>query len=172
LTGEEKGELGSEYFAKYPTVTGRMVADVNMDMFLPLFPLRWLEVQGLNESTLGPDVRAVAEAEGVKVQSDKDPDKNRFIRSDQYSFVKAGVPALAFKFGYQKGDPEEKIFKNWYATRYHGLKDDTDQPVDLEAAAEFNDILKSLLVRVADEDQSPHWNQDSFFKRFPEAHGM
>ena len=56
VTGEEKGELGSAVFAANPTVQGRIVADLNMDMFLPLFPLKWLEVQGLNESTLGADI--------------------------------------------------------------------------------------------------------------------
>jgi Zn-dependent M28 family amino/carboxypeptidase len=100
VTGEEKGELGSSYFAVHPTVHGRIVADLNMDMYLPLFPLKWLEVQGLNESSLGQDVREVAQQAGVKVQADKEPNRNRFIRSDQYSFIKKGVPALAFKFGY------------------------------------------------------------------------
>ncbi len=164
LTGEEKGELGSEYFTNYPTVKGKMVADLNMDMFLPLFPLKWLEVQGLEESTLGDDIRQVAEAEGVKVQPDQQPDKNRFTRSDQYSFVKAGVPAVAFKFSFQKGDPEEKISKQWYATRYHDVSDDTSQPVDLAAAARFDDLLKSLLVRLADAEHAPEWNDDSYFK--------
>jgi hypothetical protein len=166
LTGEEKGELGSLYFARYPSVKGRIVADLNMDMFLPLIPLKCLEVQGLDESTLGQDVTSVAEAAGVKVQADHEPNRNRFVRSDQYSFVKMGVPALAFKFGYKKGDPEERIFENWYANRYHGVKDDARQPVDLKAAAEFNDLLKSLLVRVADQDETPKWHEDSFFKRF------
>lgn len=171
LTGEEKGELGSEYFARYPSVKGRMVADLNMDMFLPLFPLKWLEVQGLYESTLGADIKAVAEEAGVNVQADKEPNQNRFIRSDQYSFAKAGVPSVAFKFGYQKGDPEEKIFQHWYASRYHGVRDDAEQPVDLEAAAQFNDLLRALLVRVADADEAPKWNEDSFFKRFVTSSG-
>jgi hypothetical protein len=166
LTGEEKGELGSAYFARYPGVKGRIVADLNMDMFLPLIPLKRLEVQGLQESTLGADAEAVAEAAGIKVQADQEPGRNRFIRSDQYSFVKAGVPALAFKFGYQKGDAAEKIFENWYATRYHSVKDDSRQPMDVHAATEFNDLLKSLLVRVADADESPRWREDSFFRRF------
>src|SRR5205807_1376424 len=51
VTGEEKGELGSQYFAGHPTISGKIVADLNMDMYLPLFPLKWLEVQGLTEST-------------------------------------------------------------------------------------------------------------------------
>jgi hypothetical protein len=169
VTGEEKGELGSGYFAAHSTVPGRIVADINMDMFLPLFPLRYLEVQGLNESTLGDDIRAVAAAAKVEIQADKEPNANRFIRSDQYSFIKKGVPALAFKFGWIPGSPEEKIFKAWYSTRYHGVSDDATQPVDLAAAAQFNGILTALLERVADAPQAPEWKPDSFFRRFVSA---
>jgi peptidase M28-like protein len=166
VTGEEKGDLGSEYFAAHPTIAGRIVADLNMDMYLPLFPLKWLEVQGLNESTLGDDVRAVARAAGVEVQADKEPNRNRFIRSDQYSFIKHGIPAVAFKFGYIPGGAENKIFKNWYTNRYHGVTDDVKQPVDLAGAAQFNEILKNLALRVASAEQPPSWKTDSFFRRF------
>ncbi|HXW56945.1 MAG TPA: M28 family metallopeptidase [Candidatus Cybelea sp.] len=166
VTGEEKGELGSEYFAAHPTVRGPIVADINMDMYLPLFPLKYLEVQGLGESTLGDDIRAVCAESGVQVQADKEPEHNRFIRSDQYSFIKKGVPSLAFKFGYIPGTPEEKIFKAWYAERYHAPSDDVNQPVDLAAAAQFNDILRKLALRVADAGQRPAWKPDSFFRRF------
>jgi hypothetical protein len=166
VTGEEKGELGSEYFAAHPTVSGLIVADINMDMYLPLFPLKYLEVQGLGESTLGDDVRVVASEAGVQIQADKEPEHNRFIRSDQYSFIKKGVPALAFKFGWVSGSPEEKTFKAWYAERYHGPSDDLSQPVDLAAAAQFNAILEKLALRVANADQRPEWKQDSFFRRF------
>jgi Zn-dependent M28 family amino/carboxypeptidase len=166
VTGEEKGELGSAYFAEHPTVQGRIVADLNMDMYLPLFPLKWLEVQGLNESTLGRDITEAARLAGVQVQADKEPNHNRFIRSDQYSFIKKGVPSLAFKFGYIPGGPEEKIFKNWYATRYHGVTDDVNQPVDEAAAARFNEILRNLAVWVADADKPPSWLPNSFFRRF------
>jgi hypothetical protein len=166
VTAEEKGELGSQYFAAHPTVSGPLVADINMDMYLPLFPLKYLEVQGLGESTLGDDIRAVAEPAGVQVQADKEPEHNRFIRSDQYSFIKKGIPALAFKFGYIPGTPEEKIFKTWYAERYHGPADDLGQPVDTAAAAQFNAIVERLLVRVANAAKRPEWNSDSFFRRF------
>src|SRR6266404_6277694 len=113
VTAEEKGLLGSEYFASHPTVKGKVVADFNMDMYLPLFPLKYLEVQGLGESSLGNDVTAVAKDAGVTVQADKQPDHVRFIRSDQYSFIKQGVPSLAFKFGWLPGTPEEKLFNDW-----------------------------------------------------------
>jgi len=166
VTAEEKGLLGSEFFASHPTVKGGIVADLNMDMYLPLFPLKFLEVQGLGESTLGDDVTAVAKSVGVTVQADKQPDHVRFIRSDQYSFIKKGVPSLAFKFGWLPGTPEEKIFNDWYKERYHGVKDDLSQPVDAAAAAQFNVILEELALRVADADARPSWKADSFFRRF------
>jgi hypothetical protein len=167
VTGEEKGLLGSRYFAEHPTVERKnIVADLNMDMYLPLFPLKYLEVQGLGESTLGDDIRAICEAAGVQVQADKQPDHNRFIRSDQYSFIRKGVPALAFKFGWLPGTPEEKKFNDWYKERYHGPTDDVNQPVDAAAAARFNDILGKVALRVADAAERPRWKTDSFFRRF------
>ncbi|HLV95191.1 MAG TPA: M28 family peptidase [Candidatus Acidoferrales bacterium] len=135
-------------------------------MYLPLFALKYLEVQGLGESTLGDDIRAVCERAGVQVQADKEPEHNRVIRSDQYSFIKKGLPALAFKFGYIPGTPEEKLFKGWYAERYHAPSDGVKQPVDLVAAAQFNAILEKLALRVADAEQRPAWEPDSFFGRF------
>jgi hypothetical protein len=166
VTAEEKGLLGSQYYAAHPTVKGAIVADLNMDMYLPLFPLKYLEVQGLGESSLGDDVTAVAREFGVTVQADKQPDHVRFIRSDQYSFIKRGVPALAFKFGWLPGSPEEKLFNDWYKERYHGPADDTSQPVDKAAAAQFDAILGQLALRVADSPARPTWKSDSFFRRF------
>jgi hypothetical protein len=167
VTGEEKGELGSRYFAAHPTVPVRqIVADINLDMFLPLYALKVLEVQGLAESTLGEQIRAAAAELGVAVQTDREPEQNRFIRSDQYSFIRRGVPALAFKFGYEFGSPEEKIRQAWVRERYHKSSDDLDQPVDKESAARFDRIIMGLLERVADDPARPQWNADSFFKRF------
>jgi Zn-dependent M28 family amino/carboxypeptidase len=166
VTAEEKGLLGSQYYASHPTVQGPIVADLNMDMYLPLFPLKYLEVQGLGESSLGDDITEVCKESGVTVQADKQPDHVRFIRSDQYSFIKKGVPSLAFKFGWLPGTPEEKLFNDWYKDRYHGPADDTSQPVDKAAAARFNDILGKLALRVADASSRPTWKPDSFFRRF------
>jgi Zn-dependent M28 family amino/carboxypeptidase len=169
VTGEEKGLLGSRYFAAHPTVKpGSMVADLNVDMFLPLFPLRSVTVYGLNESDLGDEIRAVAKARGVRVQDDLEPERNIFIRSDQYSFIRRGIPALAMKVGYEKGSPEEKIVNTWLKERYHAPADDLKQPVDLECAARFDDLLRALAEAVADRPERPRWNANSFFKRFAE----
>jgi hypothetical protein len=167
VTAEEKGELGSRYFAFRPTVPfGQIVADINLDMFLPLYALKVIEVQGLAESSLGESVRAAAKTLGVDVQTDREPEQNRFIRSDQYSFIRRGVPALAFKFGYEFGSPEETIRRNWVRDVYHKPSDDTSQPVNLEGAALFDRVIMTLLQRVANDAARPTWNADSFFKRF------
>ena len=170
VTGEEKGLLGSKYFVNHPTVDGsHIVADLNLDMFLPLHALHYLEVQGLNESSLGDDIRAVAHEAGVEIQADREPDRNLFIRSDQYNFIRKGIPALAFKFGYGNGSPEEKLQKEWLKNRYHAPSDDVNQPVDLAAAAQFNHIILLLALKVADSPDRPHWKGDSFFRRFAMA---
>jgi len=167
LAAEEKGELGSRYFAAHPTgPAANIVADINLDMFLPLYPLKVIEVQGLTESTLGDNVRAAAKSLGVDVQTDREPEQNRFVRSDQYSFVRRGIPALAFKFGYEFGSPEEKIRRDWIRDRYHKPSDDLKQPVDTAAAALFDRVIAGLLQRVADDPVRPHWTADSFFQRF------
>jgi hypothetical protein len=167
VTGEEKGLQGSRYFSTHPTVSGKsIVADVNLDMFLPLHRLEYLEVQGLDESTLGDDIRAVGEQAGIKIQADKEPQRNLFIRSDQYSFIRQGVPALAFKFGYLPGSPEEKLHKDWLTNRYHAPSDDLNQPVDKAAAARFNEVILHLTERVANAPERPKWKPDSFFRRF------
>lgn len=167
VTGEEKGLLGSEYFTSAPTVPMQnIVADINMDMYLPLFPLKYLQVMGLEESTLGADIRAVCAKDGITVQPDPEPNRNIFIRSDQYNFIRHGVPALTFKFGYLPGSPEEKKAKDWLRDRYHAPSDDLNQPVDKEAAARYNRVMLDLGIRVADEKERPHWNPDSFFRRF------
>jgi Zn-dependent M28 family amino/carboxypeptidase len=167
VTGEEKGLLGSRYFATNPTVApDKIVADLNTDMFLPIVPLKVLTVYGLAESDLGQRAAAIAMQLGYRVQPDPEPLRNAFIRSDQYSFIKQGIPSLAMKVGFERGTPEEKIFKDWLTERYHAPSDDANQPVDLAAAAGFEEVMRGLTLQVANDPQRPTWNKDSYFRRF------
>jgi Zn-dependent M28 family amino/carboxypeptidase len=170
VTAEEKGLLGSRYFAYHPTVPAKaIVANINMDMFLPLFPMRAVMVFGLDESDLGATVRRVASSMGFSVQGDPEPLRNRFIRSDQYSFIRRGIPALALKVGYEPNSEDAAKHAAWTKERYHAPSDDLQQPVDRQAAVGFNDLLERLTVAVADAPQRPRWNDTSFFKRFAPA---
>ena len=167
VTGEEKGLLGSRYFTSHPTVKpGSMIANINIDMFLPIVPLKILTVYGLAESDMGDMARDVAQTLGVQVQPDPEPQRNSFIRSDQYNFIRHGVPALAMGVGFEKGSPEQTTFKNWLTQRYHASSDDLDQPVDLAAAGKYEEIVHTLMMRVADDPGRPQWKADSFFRRY------
>jgi hypothetical protein len=167
MTAEEKGLLGSRYFAASPTVPAAgVVANLNTDMFLPLFPLRSVIAQGLEESDLAGDLRRAARPLGIEVLTDPEPERNAFIRSDQYSFIRRGIPALSLKVGFKRDSPEHEIIKRWRTERYHGPADDLTQPVDLQSATDFNRLYLRVVEEVANRPDRPRWNGDSFFRRF------
>ena len=167
VTAEEKGLLGSKYFAQHPTVPIKsIVADINVDMFLPIVPLKILRVQGINESDLGSRSAAVAQSLGIKPIADPEPLRNAFIRSDQYSFIKKGVPAVKADVGFELGTPEQKILKDWLTNRYHAPSDDINQPVDLQAAALYEEFTRRLLIETANAPARPQWKPESFFRRY------
>jgi Zn-dependent M28 family amino/carboxypeptidase len=166
VTAEEKGLLGSYYFAKNPTVPkGSIVADLNFDMPLPLWPLKSVFAPGENESTLGADARAIAAVQGLAMAQDALPDRNVFIRTDQYSFVREGIPALAFKFGFAKDTPQFDIEHQWRANRYHAPSDDLNQPGVLkEEAVKLDNFVAALALKVANADSRPEWLPTSIFR--------
>jgi Zn-dependent M28 family amino/carboxypeptidase len=167
VTAEEHGLLGSRYFAGEPTVPkSSIVANINMDMFLPLFPMKSVMVLGLDESDLGDRVREVAARSGLAVGADSQPERNRFTRSDQYSFIRQGVPALALKVGFEPGSPEAAIDARWTKERYHQPADDVQQPMDLGAAVTFTRLVGALSTEIANHPGRPQWKPSSFFKRF------
>ena len=166
-TAEEMGLLGSKYFAERPTVPiASIVANINLDMFLPIVPLRIVRGYGIGESDLAAHLQSAASAMGIAVQDDPQPERNIFIRSDQYSFIKRGVPALFLGVGSTPGSEDDKTMTTWFQSRYHAPSDDLAQPVDLAAAAGFNDLMTRLTVAIANADQKPQWNRDSFFRTF------
>ena len=169
-TGEEGGLMGSRHFAAYPTIPAPdIVADINLDMFLPIIPLKAITVYGMDESDLGPEFAAVAAKFGVKAERDPQPARNIFIRSDQYSFIRRGIPALTFKFHAQPGSPESKVIADWLQQRYHAPSDDLQQPVDVEGAVQFNRIMTTFIQQIANRPARPHWTNDSFFRRYARA---
>jgi hypothetical protein len=170
VTAEEKGLLGSYYYARHPTVSkGSLVADLNFDMALPLWPLTSVYAPGADESTLGEDARTVAEARGLTMAPDPLPERNVFIRTDQFSFVRVGVPALAFKFGFAKGTPQFDIEHEWRANRYHAPSDDLQQPgVMKEEAVKLDAFVAALALRVANADRRPEYLPASIFRSEPD----
>lgn len=156
VTGEEKGMLGSEAFAQAPTVAGEIVANVNLDMFLALGPFRRVIAYGAEHSTLAEPVARAARAAGVEVIADPHPEEVIFVRSDQFSFVERGVPAVFPVNG------EEST--GWLRSVYHTPADEADQPgfdvVALEGFARFNRLL---IEDVANAPAPPAWRPGDFF---------
>lgn len=166
-TAEEAGLLGSRYFTHRPTVPrASLVANINFDMPLPIFPLRSITPIGYEESTLGAIAQAVSAQTGLPIVPDPFPDRNVFIRSDQYSFVRAGVPSVFMKFGFAKGTPEADLERAWRANIYHSPRDDAGQPVLPAEALRFNAWVTTLLRQVADAPERPRWHAQSYFRRF------
>jgi len=158
VTGEEKGLLGSRWLTKHPPAgLAPFVANINLDQLRPIFPLKLLTVHGLNDSSLGDDARAVANSLGIAVQLDPEPKRNLLQRSDHWNFVQAGVPALNFVFGYRPGTESERIYRRWYRHGYHRPQDDLQQPINWQAATDFNRFFVKLVERVADQSRPPEW---------------
>ncbi|MDT7535761.1 M28 family metallopeptidase [Sphingobium sp. SA2] len=167
VTAEEKGLLGSRYFARRPTVPQKsIVANLNFDMALPIFPLTSVTPVGYDQSSLGGVAQAVSAAMNLPITPDPFPDRNVFIRSDQYAFIREGIPALFFKYGFKAGTPEAETEKAWRANLYHSPFDDVNQPVMPAETAKLNAYVTAVTLQVANAAERPTWNEDSFFKRF------
>jgi hypothetical protein len=162
VTGEEKGLNGSRWFVSHlPVPRERIAGNINLDQLRPLFPLDLLTVHALDDTSLGDDARSVATALGIRVQNDPEPQRNLLRRSDHWTFLQAGIPAVNFVFGFKPNTESERIYRRWYREGYHTPQDDLAQRLDWTAAAKFNRFLYGLLERVADAERAPEWKAGS-----------
>ena len=167
VTGEEMGLLGAEYFVHRPPVpVESIVANISLDMFLMLFPLRDVIAFGAEHSTLGAVAERAATELGVAVSPDPIPEEVIFIRSDQFRFVEKGVPALFLVHGLESGDPSRNgatITARWRRERYHRPGDDMDQAMDFQAGVDFGKLNLLIGRDIADATARPSWNEGDFF---------
>ncbi|NIJ22124.1 Zn-dependent M28 family amino/carboxypeptidase [Sphingomonas naasensis] len=164
VTAEEKGLVGSDYFAHNPTVAKQdIVADVNLDM--PIINYKFEDVTpfGAAHSTLGETVARAAAQIGVGVGGDPRPDEAFFVRSDHYRFVQQGIPSV-FLWPGEKG-PGKAATDAFLSSHYHQPSDDlVQQPaIDWESGARFVDVNYRIAREIADADQKPMWKKGDFF---------
>lgn len=162
VTAEEDGLLGSEYLAHNPvTANGKVVGVVNLDM--PVLTYDFVDVVafGAEHSTLGPMVAAAVAKAGVKLSPDPMPEEGIFTRSDHYSFVTQGVPAVMLATGF--GGPGEKAFGDFLKNHYHKVSDDLKLPIDWQAGAKFARINYLIARDIADAPLAPRWYAGDFF---------
>ena len=167
LTAEERGLLGSDYFVHYPTVPGEsLVANVNIDMPLFIYPLADVVAFGAQHSSLFDVVERSANAESFELSPDPIPEENIFLRSDQYSFVRAGIPAVYLSPGFTSTDPDVNgaaIFQEHLKEHYHRPSDDLSLPIDWDSAIRFARANARIGWDIANDDMRPAWNEGNFF---------
>lgn len=164
VCGEEKGLQGSDYFVNTPTVPLRsIVADLNLDMFLMLHPAREVVAVGADHSSLGALAERAAGALGMRLAPDPHPEEVVFIRSDQFSFIRAGIPSL-FPTASRGSSPADSAASlRWMRTIYHTPQDDLRQSFDWEAGASCARLAFLIGHEVADDPRRPAWNSGDFF---------
>lgn len=162
VTAEEKGLVGSEYFAHNPTVArADIAADVNLDMPILLYDFQDVVAFGADRSSIGPAVARATGRVGVALSPDPLPEEGLFTRSDHYRFVEQGIPSVFLMTGFKNGG--EKGFKDFLATHYHKPSDDLSQPINYQAAARFALVNYEIARELANAPARPTWNRGDFF---------
>lgn len=172
VTAEEKGLLGSDFFAQQAqTQEKKLVANVNLDMPLTFAPVFDFVALGAQHSTLGTFARQAAAAQGYRLSADAAPEQVRFIRSDQFSFIRRGIPSLKLDAGYQPRDPStdlEEMRREFLSTHYHQPSDDLTLPIDYPTAADLARIDARIVIAIANAAAAPRWSNGDFFaEKFP-----
>ncbi|MBE1287856.1 MAG: M28 family peptidase [Alteromonadaceae bacterium] len=167
VTAEEKGLLGSDYYAQNPTVPlESIVANVNLDMPLITFNFADVIAFGAEHSTMGQYVERATANANIALTPDPWPQMNLFTRSDHYSFVKQGIPAIFLLTGitsFDADDDAENVLMNFLKTNYHTPQDDMNQAFHWGAAYNFTQVNFNIGLEVANADDRPRWYPDSFF---------
>jgi Zn-dependent M28 family amino/carboxypeptidase len=169
VTAEEKGLVGSEYFAMNPTVPiGSIVSEVNLDMPVLLYEFGDVIAFGAEHSSLGDTIRSAAASFAIDLSPDPFPEQNIFVRSDHYRFVQQGVPSVFLVTGMKSLDGSidtQPIFEGFLQQHYHKPSDDLNLPIHYGAAAKFTRINVKIGELIANEPARPSWREGDFFGR-------
>ena len=161
-TAEEKGLLGAESFANDPPVPiADIVSVVDLDQPMLLYDFTDVIAFGGDHSSMGEAIgRAVAKA-GIGLSPDPMPAETIFVRSDHYTFVKRGVPALLLATGFANGGKE--AWEHYLATDYHQPSDDMKLPINWAAGAKYARVNYLIAREIADAAQRPRWYEGDYF---------
>jgi Zn-dependent M28 family amino/carboxypeptidase len=174
VTAEEQGLLGSEYYAEHPLYPlARTAANINMDVVNPWGRTHDITVVGNGKSNLDDVVAAVAHDQGRVVDSDPEPEKGHYFRSDHFSFAKVGVPAFDPDAGIDYiGKPQgwglEKR-RQYTAENYHKPSDVIKPDWDMSGAVEDCQLFFVVGYRVANDPRMPEWAANAEFKAARDA---
>ena len=169
VTAEEKGLLGSEYYATHPLYPlARTVGVLNTDSMGVWGPEKNFSISGTARLDLLDDLIAAGKQEGRYFTPDPHPESGGFYRSDHFSFAKQGVPAISFKpgndlvsGGIARG---EALASDYTAKRYHQPADEFNPQWDFRGMAQDGNLLHILGERLANTREWPNWSSDSEFR--------
>ena len=169
VTAEEKGLLGSKYYATHPLYPlEKTLADINIDGINQWGRTRDITLIGYGNSTLDDLTKDAAAVQGRTVAPDPEPEKGGFYRSDHFEFAKQGVPALDPDSGVDYiGKPPEysKQKRDEYTEHdYHNVTDEVKPDWDLSGAVEDAQLLFMVGYNVAQGDKYPEWKPGTEFK--------
>ena len=161
LGAEEMGLLGSSYHANNPGLErGELVANVNYDMPILTYPFGDIVAFGAPRSNMFAEVERGVTDYGLVLADDPNPGENFFVRSDQYSYVQAGIPAVYLDIGWANdGEAAQTLFLE---NHYHRQSDEADR-LDYEQLGRFADVGFLVLRNIANMAQRPEWNEGDFF---------
>lgn len=166
---EEKGLLGSQYYANNPTVhPGKMTANINLDGMNVFGRTRDIVAIGYGRSTIDEILKAEADERGRTVKPDPQPDKGYYYRSDHFSFAKIGVPALYPDAGTEFiGKPEgygEQVVDEYINNNYHSVSDEVTEEWDLSGAVEDARLIFEVGYRIINDGQMQQWKPGDEFE--------
>ncbi|MBE7217296.1 MAG: M28 family peptidase [Caulobacteraceae bacterium] len=174
VTAEEKGLLGSEYYATHPIYPlAKTAAVFNIDALDTDGPARDFTISGDSKTTLQDDLAAAAARDGRRFTPDPIPEAGHFFRSDHFSFAKAGVPAVSIGSGqdlYAGGVAAGKAWQEDYVkTRYHQPADEWSPSMDWRGVALDLGLIYDVGRTIANESSWPGWKAGSEFRAVREA---
>ena len=169
VTGEEKGLLGSAYYATHPLYPiGKTVAVLNTDALGVHGRERNFSISGTAKLDLLSDLIAEGKREGRYFTPDPHPETGGFYRSDHFSFAKQGVPAISLESGNDLVNGGvargEQLTDEYTNKHYHQPSDEWQADWDFSGMAENGELLHQLGVRLANSREWPNWSPDSEFR--------
>ncbi|MBN9118651.1 MAG: M20/M25/M40 family metallo-hydrolase [Planctomycetes bacterium] len=177
VTAEEKGLLGSKYYAQNPVVPlGKTALDLNFDMILPLGTFESVVVTGAERTTAFPQVKAAAEKHKLDIEADQRAHQGVFYRSDHFSMARAGVPAFSISAGTKiKGKPADfarKAYQEFNEKAYHSPQDELRPDWDFSGFVVLAGFALDVARAAADADRLPTWNPGDEFRPAREKSGV
>jgi len=167
VTAEEKGLVGSDYFARAPTVPSeRLVGAINLDGVMAFYDFRSVVGYGVESSTLRTPLEHAVRSMGLTLMPDPNPATSIFTQSDHYSMVRQGIPAVFLQIGEglaPGGGSGLALSAAWDKAHLHKPSDDLKVAIDYAVFSRFTELYRRFVLEAANMPEAPRWIRGDFF---------